>query len=274
MARRPDASRRAGTRQSRRAKDTSLGKVRQRAPLTPFYVILGVVALAGIGILAYQFMGRPAPTLEPVPVVMDPEALQRTQGIAIGPEEAPVVMYEFADFQCPGCAHYATFVMPLVKERLVQEGLVRYVYYDFPLTSIHAHAFLASRAGRCAEEQGKFWEYHDLLYGRQPRWAAARDATPLFIEYAADAGLNRREFEACLRSDRYAEEVTRNMQLGESLGVTGTPTIFINGRRLPQIPGYSELERLVREEAGTSPAAGAQTPAVQPDMTGPEPPSG
>ncbi len=274
MAQRPDASRGAGTRQARRQKDTSFSAVRRRSPLTPFYLIFGVVALAGIGILLYQFMGGPAPAAEPVQVVISPEELQRTQGVALGPENAPVVMYEFADFQCPGCAHYATFVMPLVKERLVEQGLVRYVYYDFPLTSIHRQAFLASRAARCAGEQGRFWEYHDVLYGRQPRWAAARDATPLFIDYAADVGLNRSEFEACLRSDRYAEEVTRNMRFGESLGVTSTPTIFVNGRRLPQIPGYSELERIVMEEAGTNPAAGTPAPAVQPDMTSPEPPSG
>ncbi|CAN5430877.1 DsbA family protein [soil metagenome] len=269
MPRRPDNPGRKG----RAQKDTSLTAVRRRSPLTPFYVIIGVVVLAGVGVLLYQMRGGAAPALEPVPVVMDQAALARVPGIPIGPESAPVVIYEFADFQCPGCAQYATFVMPLVKQRLVDEGTVRYVYYDFPLVSIHQHAFLASRAGRCANEQGRFWEYHDILYGRQPRWSAARDATPLFVDYAADAGLDRRAFESCLRSDRYAEEVSQNMRLGESLGVTGTPSIFVNGRRLQQIPAYSDLERIVREEAGTSPAAGA-LPGAQPDMTSPEPPSG
>ncbi len=267
MPRRPENPGRKG----RARKDSSLAAVRRRSPLTPFYVIIGIVVLAGVGVLLYVMRSGDAPALEPVPVVMDPTA--RPPGIPIGPEDAPVVIYEFADFQCPGCAQYATFVMPLVKERLVQDGTVRYVYYDFPLVSIHQHAFLASRAGRCANEQGRFWEYHDILYGRQPRWSGVRDATPLFVEYAADIGLDRSAFEACLRSDRYAEEVSQNMRFGESLGVTGTPSIFVNSRRLAQIPSFSELERIVREEAGTSPAAGAPAGA-QPDMTSPEPPSG
>jgi protein-disulfide isomerase len=271
VARRSDPPSRKGGRRKRAAKDTSLNAVRQGSPLTPFYVILGVVALAGIGVLLYQLRGGAAPALEPVPVALDAEQLARVPGIAIGPEDAPVVMYEFADFQCPACAHYASFVMPLVKERLVDRGTVRYVYYDFPLTAIHPHAFLAARAGRCANEQGRFWEYHDVLYARQQRWTNERDATRLFLDYADEAGVERRDFESCLRSDRYAEEVSQNMQLGESLGVAGTPTLFINGRRLPQIPGYSALERLVLEEAGTQPATGAPAPA---DMTGPEPPSG
>jgi protein-disulfide isomerase len=239
----------------------------------PFYVLLGVVALVGAGVLLYQLFGRGDLATEPVAVEIDPAELSRVQGVAIGEENAPVVIYEFADFQCPGCGQYATFVMPLVKERLVQEGLVRYVYYDFPLTSIHEHAFLASRAGRCANEQGRFWEYHDLLYARQPRWASARNAADLFVDYAAELGLDRAAFASCLRSDRFADEVTRSLRLGESLGVQGTPTIFINGKRLPQIPSFQQLEQIVREEAGAPAAGGAQQPAA-PETAAPEASSG
>jgi len=243
-----------------------------RSPLTPFYAILALVALAGLGVLLYQVLGRAQPTLEPVAVAMDPAEVARAPGVGAGPEDAPVVIYEFADFQCPGCAQFATFVAPLIKERYVDQGLVRYVYYDFPLTQIHQHAFLASRAGRCADEQGRFWEYHDVLYGRQARWSASRDATPLFLDYADEVGLDRRAFEQCLRSDRYAREITQNIQLGQSLGVQGTPTLFVNGKRLPTVPAFRDLERIIQEEMGTSPAAGATAPAVEPDQTGRETP--
>jgi protein-disulfide isomerase len=238
----------------------------------PFYVILGVVALVGVGVLLYQTLGRTEPAMDPVPVAMDQAELARAPGIPIGPEDAPVVIYEFADFQCPGCAQFATFVAPLVKERYVQPGTVRYVYYDFPLIQIHRHAFLASRAGRCANEQNRFWEYHDVLYGRQPRWASERNATGTFIEYAAEIGLDRRAFEECLRSDRYALEVTQNLRLGESLGVQGTPSLFINGKRLPNVPSFRDLETIIQQELNTSPAAGAVAPGVQPDQTGRETP--
>jgi protein-disulfide isomerase len=230
--------------------------------LTPFYIVIGVVALIGVGILAYQTFASGSPATEPVAVDIDPAELARSPGIGIGREDAPVVIYEFADFQCPGCASFASFVAPLIKERLVDQGLVRYVYYDFPLISIHPHAFLAARAGRCANEQDRFWDYHDVLYARQSRWAAMRDATAYFAEIAGELGLNRSQFDSCLRSDRYAEEVTRNLRLGESLGVQGTPTLFVNGRRLPNIPAYSDLEAMVLEEAGQAPAAApATTPA-------------
>lgn len=233
-----------------------------RSPLTPFYVILGLVAVVGAGILLFQVFGQEEPATEPIEVAIDPAELQRVQGISIGEEDAPVVIYEFADFQCPGCGQFASFVTPLIKERLVEPGLVRYVYYDFPL-AMHPHAFLAARAARCANEQGRFWEYHDILYARQPTWAAQTNATGTFVELAGEVGLDEAEFEACLRSDRYAEEVTRSLRLGESLGVTGTPTIFVNGRRLPNIPSFSRLEEIVRSEAGmTGGGAAADTAAA------------
>jgi protein-disulfide isomerase len=232
--------------------------------LKPFYLVIGAVALLGIGIIAYQAFGTGEAATEPVAVDIDPAELARTPGIAIGREDAPVVIYEFADFQCPGCQGFASFVAPLIKERLVDQGLVRYVYYDFPLISIHPHAFLASRAGRCANEQDRFWDYHDVLYARQSRWSSMRETTSYFVEMADELGLDRGQFDSCLRSDRYAEEVTRNLRLGESLGVNGTPTLFVNGRRLPNIPAFSDLERMVMEEAGQAPAAApaADTAAV------------
>jgi protein-disulfide isomerase len=236
----------------------------QRSSLLPFYVILGIVAVAGIGVLAYQMLGRAQPATRPVTVALDAADLARTRGIAMGPEDAPVVLYEFADFQCPGCAQFAMFMKPLIEERLVGEGLVRYVYYDFPLVGIHPNAFLAARAGRCAEEQGQFWAYHDVLYGRQPTWSAMRDPAEFFVQISGEIGLDRRAFESCLRSDRHAEEVTRNMQLGESLNVRGTPTLILNGRMLPGVPNFRDLEQMVREEAGQAPAPAAEgaTPAA------------
>ncbi|CAN5820938.1 thioredoxin domain-containing protein [soil metagenome] len=242
--------------------------------LTPFYLIIGVVAILGIGILAYQTMAAGSPATEPVAVDIDPAELARVPGIAIGREDAPVVMYEFADFQCPGCAGFASLVAPLIKERLVDRGLVRYVYYDFPLVSIHPHAFLASRAGRCANEQDRFWDYHDVLYARQSRWSAMRDVTGYFVDIAAELGLNRSQFDSCLRSDQYAEEVTRNLRLGESLGVQGTPTLFVNGRRLASIPSYSDLEAMVMQEAGQAPAGEQQAPAADTTMPAAQPAPG
>ncbi|HEU0076224.1 MAG TPA: thioredoxin domain-containing protein, partial [Longimicrobiaceae bacterium] len=191
---------------------------RGRSSLAPFYAILGVVALAGIGWLLYQSMGKSKPVVAPVPVVMDQARLNRVQGISTGRADAPVVIYEFADFQCPGCGQFASLVSPLIKERLVQPGKVRFVYYDFPLIDAHPNAFLAARAGRCANEQGRFWEFHDVIYGQQSKWSAESDPSGLFVEYAVRAGAQEGPFETCLRSERFAKEVSESMELGKSLG--------------------------------------------------------
>lgn len=230
---------------------------RGRSSLAPFYAILGVVALAGVAWLLYQSMGKEDAVTAPVPVAMDQARLNRVQGMSLGRADAPVVIYEFADFQCPGCGQFASMVAPLIKERLVQPGKVRYVYYDFPLIDIHQNAFLAARAGRCANEQGKFWEFHDVIYGQQPNWSTESDPSDLFVEYAVRAGVQEGPFETCLRSDRFAREVSESMELGKSLGVGGTPTLIVNGRRLGSTPTMAELERMVDEAAGGVPAAPA-----------------
>jgi protein-disulfide isomerase len=237
--------------------------------LTPFYIVLGLVAVVGIGFLLSRSKGGGAgnAALAPTAVEVDPAEMAQVKGISIGRDDAPVVIYEFADFQCPGCGQFATFVTPLIRERLVEPGLVRFVYYDFPL-AMHPYSFLASRAARCANEQGKFWEYSDVLYGRQPRWSIERSApVASFIEYAGEIGLDRPAFEACLKSDRYADEVTRNLRLGESLHVQGTPTLFINGKQLSGIPDFAQLEKIVRDEAGSAAPAGPTIIGLEPDSS-------
>jgi len=232
---------------------------RGRSSMAPFYAVVGVVALAGIGWLLYQSMGGGGkPVTAPVPVVMDQARLNRVQGVSAGRADAPVVIYEFADFQCPACGQFASLVAPLIKERLVQPGKVRYVYYDFPIIDAHPNAFLAARAGRCANEQGRFWEFHDVIYGQQPNWSSESDPSDLFVEYGVRAGVEEGRFEECLRSDKYAKEVSESMELGRSLGVGGTPTLIVNGRRLGSTPRFAELEQMVDKAIG----GGAPAPAA------------
>ncbi len=229
---------------------------RGRSSLAPFYALLGLVALGGAGFLLYQAFGKEKPTTQPVQVALDPAALNRVQGISVGRADAPVVIYEFADFQCPGCSQFASMVTPLIKERLVQTGKARYVFYDLPLISIHPNAFLAARAGRCANEQGRFWEFHDIVYGQQPNWSGEADPTDLFVDYAQRAGADEGRFETCLRSDRFAREITESMRFAESLNVQGTPTLIVNGRRIETPRSFAELEEVVNA-AGAAPAPAA-----------------
>jgi protein-disulfide isomerase len=241
----------------------------RRNNLLPFYVILGLVALGGAWLLFRQMGGSggtPATTL--TPVVMTPAQLQRVPGISKGQPNAPVVIMEFADFQCPGCGDFARFSEPLVQD-YVQNGTVRFVWYDFPLVQIHKNAMLAARAGRCANEQNQFWPFHDYVFGQQGEWSESNKAADLFEGYAQQAGLNRDAFATCLRSEKYQKEVSESYELGNTLGVTGTPTLFINGKKVQQTPRTrADWDELIRQEAGsaapatTTPAAPAATDAA------------
>jgi protein-disulfide isomerase len=241
---------------------------RSRSPLLPFYVILGVVALGGAFLLWRQTQGGGAAASTPQQVVMTPEQLQRVPGITQGQPNAPLVLMEFADFQCFGCGQFARFSKPLMKD-WIDNGTVRFVWYDFPLVQIHQNAVLAARGGRCANEQNLFWQYHDLVFANQRQWSDSGDAADLFEGYAEQAGLDRAAFSQCLRSDKYQKEVSESYELGNTLGVTGTPSLFLNGKKIPEPPqSRAEWERLFQAELG-----GASAPAAAPSAAAPAGPS-
>ena len=159
---------------------------------------------------------------------------------ALGNASAPVTLVEFSDFQCPFCAR----VMPTLKR--VQEAYgdrVRLVWRDFPLTAIHPQAFGAAQAGQCAQEQGKFWALHDLLFANQQALEPA-----LLKAYAADAGLDAEAFGACLDTAKYADRVQAQMGVGTGLGVRSTPTVFINGRMVSGAQPYEVFTKIIDEE--------------------------
>jgi protein-disulfide isomerase len=180
------------------------------------------------------------------------------QGVEKGDPAAPVTIVEFGDFQCPGCGSFALSVKPQLDGTLIASGQAKFVYYDFPLISIHPNAFLAARASRCATEQDKYWEYHELLFRNQSRWAAASMPSSAFENYAGEVGMDEGDFAACLGSDKYADIVTANMELGNRYGVSGTPTILVraNGvtRRLDRVDFQSIQQAIetMTAESGTN----------------------
>ena len=235
----------------------------RRSSLTPFYIILGLVLVAGIAILVMQLRGKSssAGANEAVPVTLTTEQLQNVHGIAEGRSDAPITIYEFADFQCPHCAEFAALIEPLIRQNLVATGKAKYVFYEYPLG--FKWSFISARAGRCANEQGKFWDFHGIVFGRQQDWAFDKDAAAKFVTYAGQIpGMDADKFEQCVRSNQYQKEVSESFQLGQSMGVQGTPTLFVNGRKMDPLPSsYSEFERRVREQV---PAAFADAPAAAP----------
>ena len=167
---------------------------------------------------------------------------------AWGPEDAPVTIIEFSDFQCPFCSRFFAQTYPQIKQEY--EGQVRFVYRDFPLTSIHENAQKAGEAAECADEQGKFWDYHDTLFNNN---SALDDAS--LKSYASQVGLDTATFNQCLDSGKYTEEVQKDYQEGISYGVTGTPAFFINGVTVIGAQPYANFKAAIDaalQEAGGS----------------------
>ena len=200
------------------------------ADMKKLYIVLAVVAAVGIGAVGYSVSSGGNAATAPIAVegLDDPERLiALAQGMTKGDENAPVTIIEFGDFQCPACQQFATQSKPQVELAFVESGKAKFVYYDWPIIMAHPNAFLAARASRCAADQDRYWEYHDNLYRNQVRWAPSTDPTDVFVGYAETLGLDEGEFESCLNSDRHAELVSANLELGNQLGVGGTPTILI-----------------------------------------------
>jgi protein-disulfide isomerase len=167
-----------------------------------------------------------------VEVAYDPARLR-------GNPKAPVMIVEFSDYQCPYCHQ----VEPTVKEVLTKYGdKVSFSYRDFPLTAIHFQAMIAAEASRCAEEQGKFWEYHDQLF------AASKLEKDSLIEYARSLKLDDKQFESCLTSEKYKADIDKDAQEGRKAGVTGTPGFFINGVALSGAQGQDAFVRVIDDE--------------------------
>jgi protein-disulfide isomerase len=228
--------------------------------MTFFYVLLAALGLAGLGAVGYTVIaGRSGvPALSPLDLegLDDPEALvAMARGSTKGDPNAPIMIVEFGDYQCPACGQFARDFKPGVELAFVETGRARFVFHDYPLVGMHPHAFLAARAARCAEDQGKFWEYHDELYRLQVRWSPEPNPVGMFEGYAEGLGLDVGDFRSCLNSDRHADLVTANLRLAEELGIPQTPTILVNaGGVTHEARGWSAEEIQATIDAMTAPA--------------------
>jgi protein-disulfide isomerase len=157
-----------------------------------------------------------------------------------------VTIVAFTDYQCPSCASIHPALERLVKEN---NGKVRLVARDFPLTH-HAEAFKAAEAAEAAREQGKYWEYVNVLMQNQSSLAVEKLKT-----FAGELGLDRARFDTALDSGKFAELVQRDVEDGMKLGLKGTPSLFINGRRVTA-KSYDELKASVDAALKSSTTAG------------------
>ena len=212
---------------------------------TGFYIVLSVLALAGIGALAYV-VTRPKKAAENVTVSSDTTS-GPAQGYSAGSPNAPVKVVEYGDFECPQCGRFATLTEPDLRKRLIETGTVYFTYYDFPIKEIHKNTVAASNAAACADEQGKFWPMHDRLYDTQDQWngEATGDPGSVFAKYAADLGLNAAQWQACFDSRKYQRRINGNFAEGLRHHVNATPSFIIGNKLYTGGLGYDELKAIV-----------------------------
>jgi protein-disulfide isomerase len=153
----------------------------------------------------------------------------------LGPQDAPVTIVEFSDYQCPFCARSEPLIKDVMKE---YPDKVRFVYKHLPLVSIHSNAMGAAQAAVAAGKQGKFWEMHDLLFANQRALQ-----TDKLKDYAKDLRLDVAKFEADMSSDEVKSVIRDDMGLSQKVGVRGTPTIFVNGKLVENrsVDGFKQM---------------------------------
>ena len=210
-----------------------------------FLPLLIILAVLGVALGAGWYLTRPktnpvaapavtnraaAPSASPAasPVVVSQLGAQPPH--SIGPDDAPVTLEEFGDFQCPPCG----LLHPVLKTMEKEFGSkLRVIFREFPLAQTHPHAVSAARAAEAAGMQGKFWEMHDMIFENQRTWHPTFDARPTFEGYAVKLGLDVAKYRRDLVSSAVDQRIALDGRRASALGVNGTPTVFLNGREVP-----------------------------------------
>jgi protein-disulfide isomerase len=209
-----------------------------------FYIIIGVIAVAGITALTYastrpkgaDVASRIDTTLPPV----------QSSGYVTGSPSAPLEVTEFGDFECPQCGRFATLTEPDIRTRLVSPGIIRYRYIDYPLP-MHANTWNASRAAACADEQGKFWEMHDAIFANQDRWDGEATSNPDKVLKQVGAqipGINASQLDQCIDTKKTQAKIQAHYKLAMDRRIGGTPSFIFGGKETEGFLSYDEFKKM------------------------------
>lgn len=180
------------------------------------------------------------------PTIKDPSSLFTADDPMIGNPKAKVTIVEFGDFQCPFCRQFWNDTYGQLKKDYIDTGKVRFVTRAFPL-SFHPAARPAALASLCAQEQGKFWEFRDKVFGEQEKQGqqTITFGIPEIKSWVSTIGMNNQQFNSCLDSQKYASKVDADTAAGTTAGVSGTPSFFINGQQIVGAQPYSSFKQII-----------------------------
>ncbi|HRW06832.1 MAG TPA: thioredoxin domain-containing protein [Caldilineaceae bacterium] len=212
---------------SSRSKRKATTRSASRGNSTLYWLIGGGVVM--IGLIVFAIMLNTGGATGPIPQPDVPEGW--IDGMSLGDPEAPIVVEAYEDFLCPHCREWTESVENQLRSSYIKEGQVRLVYHTFPLEGFAPGSRLAAQAAYCAAAQNYFWPYHDNLFAVQTRGQSAYTIEEL-ISYAGTLGLNERDFTQCMSSMANAQDIAETVNEGVNRGVTGTPSVFINGENV------------------------------------------
>jgi len=161
----------------------------------------------------------------------------------LGSGTAKVTVVEYADYQCPYCERWFSGVMPQIKSKYIDTGKIKFVYQDFAFLGPDSNT--AAEATHCAADQNKFWQYHDYLFNHQGQEGSAWATADHQKEFAVAVGLNTAQFNSCLDSGKYKQEVLDETAAGHSYGVSGTPSVFVNGQIIVGAQPFSTFQQAI-----------------------------
>jgi protein-disulfide isomerase len=225
----------------------------------PFYIGLAVAAVAGVAALSYITSQAAKSRL----ITVDPNLPPVTsEGYVMGSPDAKVELIEFGDFECPGCGGFAELTEPEIRRDYVNTGKIRFRFIDTPLISIHRNTMNASNAAACADEQGKFWEMHDRIFGTMHIWSgqATSDPDPHFKTLAREIqGIDASKFDDCVESRRMVPKVQAHLKIANDRGINGTPTFILGNQQFGGLPMAQWRQVLDSAVAAASGAAASTT---------------
>ncbi len=196
---------------------------RKQNLITSVWWTSGAAVVAAVLLIVLSPRALPGVTVPPLT-----ERPYAGEGKTLGPADAPVLVEEFSDFQCPFCQRFALQALPRLEADYIAIGMVQFVYHHFAF--IGQESIQAAQAVECATEQGRAWDYMDTLWANQ-RGENRGAFSDLYLKSFADAmGLDTLDFNACLDSGRYRSAVEEDKRLGQSRGVSSTPSVFVNGK--------------------------------------------
>lgn len=188
---------------------------------------------------------QPEAQAEPEIEVLDEETWQNILAnatMAKGNPDAAIKIVEFSEYQCPFCARYVEQAYAQLWEEYGDD--LYYVFRDYPLP-FHANAQNASLAARCADEQDAYWDYHDLLFANQADWTEMDNPQSKFVSLAEELNLDVDQFTSCYTSEKYTDVIEADTSLAGSVGVSGTPTFFINGQQLVGAQPFENFQAII-----------------------------